>query len=164
MLIELPMIWIVALNLMLWPVIQLGLAWGFTRMPTLWFRPPQRPLPGETVEFYEKRLQIRRWKDRLPDGAAWLGGGFPKAKLAKRDAAYLARFAAETWRGECCHLAAIASTPVFFLWNPPWADGIMLVYALLANLPCIFAQRYNRMRLAGSLHAHRRSRSGQGRS
>ena len=34
----------------------------------------------------------------------------------------------------------------FFLWNPCWADLVMVAYALAANLPCILAQRYNRSR------------------
>ena len=40
----------------------------------------------------------------------------------------------ETRRGELCHWAAIASAPVFVLWNPWWGDTIIL------------AQRYNRAR------------------
>lgn len=158
MFIELPTIWVVVLNVLLWPVIQLGLAWIFTRLPARWFYPPPGPLPGETAEFYQRALRIRRWKDRLPDGAAWLNGGFSKATLAKRDAAYLERFAVETWRGECCHLAAIAATSVFFLWNPLWADGVMLIYAVVANLPCIVAQRYNRLRLAETSRFAKRRR------
>ena len=37
MLIELPIVWIVVLNVAGWPVIQFGLAWLFTRMPVTWF-------------------------------------------------------------------------------------------------------------------------------
>jgi glycosyl-4,4'-diaponeurosporenoate acyltransferase len=36
---------------------------------------------------------------------------------------------------------------VFFLWNPWWGDAVIIVYAIGANLPCILAQRYNRLRL-----------------
>jgi glycosyl-4,4'-diaponeurosporenoate acyltransferase len=39
----------------------------------------------------------------------------------------------------------LASLPIFFVWNPPWACWLMTVYALGANLPCILAQRYNRL-------------------
>lgn len=53
----------------------------------------------------------------------------------------------ETWRGELCHWAALASTPVFALWNPPWAILIMTLCGLLLNIPCILVQRYNRIRL-----------------
>ena len=46
----------------------------------------------------------------------------------------------------CIGKRALGCAPLFFLWNPWWADLIMLTYALMANLPCIFAQRYNRLR------------------
>jgi hypothetical protein len=46
-----------------------------------------------------------------------------------------------------CPAGAIASAPVFFLWNPWWGDLIIVLYALVANLPCILVQRYNRFRL-----------------
>ncbi len=36
---------------------------------------------------------------------------------------------------------------LFFLWNPAWAGWVMVLYATLANGPCIITQRYNRVRL-----------------
>jgi glycosyl-4,4'-diaponeurosporenoate acyltransferase len=135
------------LNIFGWPVIQLVLAWLFTRMPASWFSPGGVPTRGRTEYFYEHVLGIKRWKDRLPDASRWFGGGFAKGELAASNPDYLRRFARETWRGELCHWVALGFAPVFFLWNPWWADLIMLAYALLANLPCILAQRYNRWRL-----------------
>jgi glycosyl-4,4'-diaponeurosporenoate acyltransferase len=41
----------------------------------------------------------------------------------------------------------LLTAPVFCLWNPTWAFLILLTYGLLANLPCIATQRYNRARL-----------------
>ena len=143
--IELPLAWIVILNCAGWPLIQLGLAWGFTHMPERWFRPP-REVAGEAA-LHERFFQVKRWKDRLPDAASWFAGGFAKGRLGGRDADYLQRFIRETWRGELCHWTAMAFTPLFFLWNPPWADAVMVIYALAANLPCIIAQRYNRSRI-----------------
>lgn len=142
----LPVGWIVVLNVAGWPVIQFGLAWLFTRMPVTWFRAP--PPAGWEADgrAYERWVAIKRWKDRLPDAARWFGGGFPKGSLAGLDRAYLERFVRETWRGELCHWVAMAFTPLFFLWNPWWGDAVMVAYALAANLPCILAQRYNRVR------------------
>jgi glycosyl-4,4'-diaponeurosporenoate acyltransferase len=145
--IELPLFWVVALNVTGWPVIQLGLAWLFTRMPAGWFGSGGGRRANGRLRFYEKVFLIKRWKDRLPDAAGWFGGGFAKGNLASKDAAYLRRFIQETWRGEWCHWVALAFAPVFFLWNPWWADLIMTCYAVLANMPCILAQRYNRLRL-----------------
>jgi len=143
--IELPLWWIVVLNCAGWPLIQLGLAWAFTRMPDGWFHPPGS-LPGEGW-CLRHVFWVKHWKDRLPDAAAWFSGGFAKRSLHGSQPEYLRRFIRETWRGELCHWCAIAFVPVFFLWNPPWADGVILAYALAANLPCILAQRHNRLRL-----------------
>jgi glycosyl-4,4'-diaponeurosporenoate acyltransferase len=143
--IELPVAWIIALNCIGWPVIQLGLAWSFTRMPAAWFHAPGTAAFEPVV--YERIFQVKRWKDHLPDAAAWFGGGFAKRSLADRNPGYLRRFIRETWRGELCHWCALAFVPLFFLWNPWWGDLVILIYALAANLPCILAQRHNRIRL-----------------
>lgn len=144
--IELPMPWIVILNVVMWPLIQVVLAWGFIRMPAGWFNPPDSPA-FETTAFYERWLGIKHWKDLLPDGARWFGGGFSKSEMKAVDPLYLRRFIAETWRGELCHYCAFFFVPVFFLWNPWWANLVIVAYAVIGNAPCIIAQRYNRIRL-----------------
>jgi glycosyl-4,4'-diaponeurosporenoate acyltransferase len=146
-LIELPIAWIIVLNVGGWLAIQLGLAWLFTKLPTAWFDAPNAFAWEQAGRFYEVVFRIKAWKDRLPDAARWFGGGFAKATLSEKNRAYLERFIRETWRGELCHWAAIACMPGFFLWNPWWGDLIILAYALAANLPCVLAQRYNRLRL-----------------
>lgn len=153
--IELPVPWIVALNALLWPLIQVGLAWIFLRLPVEWY--PHAPSSGNAW-FYERFLFIKLWKDRLPDGAAWLGAGFTKRRLETKEPAYLERFIAETWRGEICHWCAFAFIPLFALWNPPWAMGVILAYVIAANLPCILALRYNRIRIARLLVRNQASR------
>jgi glycosyl-4,4'-diaponeurosporenoate acyltransferase len=144
--IELSIAWIIVLNVAGWLVIQLGLAWLFTQMPVAWFNPGGARAWERSGRFYESVFRIKRWKKRLPDAARWLGGGFAKGVLAGTDADYLRRFIRETWRGELCHWLAIGCAPLFFLWNPWWGDLIIVGYALAANLPCILAQRYNRIR------------------
>jgi glycosyl-4,4'-diaponeurosporenoate acyltransferase len=158
MLIELPVFWIIVLNCVGWPLIQLGLAWLFTRLPVDWFHPVGFGTGKYESWMLEQVFRIKFWKDKLPDAAGWFGGGFAKRRLAGKDADYLRRFIQETWRGELCHWSALAFVPVFFLWNPWWADVVIVVYALMANLPCILAQRYNRIRLRRVLlGAHRNS-------
>ena len=82
MLIELPIAWIIVLNVAGWPVIQFGLAWAFTRMPVTWFNPGVGRAWEQGGRFYERVFGIKRWKDRLPDAARWFGGGFAKGTLA----------------------------------------------------------------------------------
>ena len=145
--IELPVIWTVTLNVTLWVGIQLALAWGFIRMPAAWFDAPTGAFAFETRGFYQRWLGVKHWKDLLPDGARWFGGGFAKNALLATDSAYLLEFIRETRRGELCHRCALLFIPIFFLWNPWWGDLVIITYAIIANLPCLIAQRYNRIRL-----------------
>jgi glycosyl-4,4'-diaponeurosporenoate acyltransferase len=100
----------------------------------------------ERGAFYDA-LRIRRWKDRLPEAGNVFAGGFSKRTLRTRDPAALTRFVAETRRAEWAHWVIMLATPVFLLWSWPWVELVMVAYALIANLPCILVQRYNRIRL-----------------
>ena len=100
----------------------------------------------------------RSWKGMLPEGAAFFRGGFRKAKLLRRDPEYIERFIRETCRGELVHWVTLAFAPLFILWNPAWAIAVMMGYGIVANVPCIVTQRYNRLRLARAA-AHQRTRS-----
>ena len=64
--IDLPIAWVVALNLAGWPVIQLGLAWAFTRMPVAWFS-PRGGLRERDQQFYERALRITPARRALND-------------------------------------------------------------------------------------------------
>lgn len=151
MLIELPVIWLIVVNILGWLVLHLLIAWAGTRLTAERFNGNRFLYRSRTWEaggrFYERWFRIRQWKDALPDGATWFRGGFPKAALRSHDREYLARFVKETCRGETVHWVVMLAAPLFFIWNPPGAGAIMLVYGVLANLPCIVIQRYNRNRL-----------------
>lgn len=157
--IELPTLWLVAVNVLGWPAIQLAVAWLFMRLPAGSFDPQSwlcRPRMWEAGgRLYERVFAVKLWKRRLPDAAPWFRGGFAKKNLSAADPSYVSRFIGETCRGECAHWTMMLAAPLFFLWNPWWADLIMVAYAIAANLPCILVQRYNRLRL---------SRLGSGRS
>lgn len=104
---------------------------------------------------YRKAFAIHHWKRRLPDGAPWLGG-MAKKRIATRGAEYLESFVIETRRAEAAHWCMLLCTPVFFFWNPPWACAVMATYGIAANLPCIVAQRANRIQLRRLLLRRRR--------
>jgi glycosyl-4,4'-diaponeurosporenoate acyltransferase len=151
MLIQLSIPVIVVLDIVVWFLIHLGMAWLFTRLPDSRFNPAGficRPRPWErSGRLYDRVFAVKRWKGLLPDGAALFAGGFRKRHLADRSPAYYRQFIVETCRGEAAHWAVILCVPVFFIWNTGWANLVMVVYALAANMPCILAQRYNRLRL-----------------
>lgn len=152
------LIW--AANLLGWPLIHLAVASAALRLPQhlfaqdTWITAP-RPWEREG-RLYRDWLMIRRWKSLLPDGAQWLGG-FAKRRIISRDPSYLEQFLLETRRAELAHWCMILCLPLFFLWNPPWACLVMAAYALAANLPCILAQRYNRIALHRVVRTRRRA-------
>lgn len=161
MLWELPAGWLVALNILAWAVVHMATAWGMTQLQAERFDPASWLFRGRGWEhggrIYERLLRVQRWKSRLPDGAALFKRGFRKKRFTSRDPAYLRRFVRETCRGELAHWSAIAAAPLFFLWNPPHLGAVMILYALLANLPFIVVQRYNRFRLEGILERRGRA-------
>lgn len=95
---------------------------------------------------YKKVFKVQLWKKWLPDAAPWFKGGIAKKDLPSLSADSVQRFMVETCRGELTHWISMAVAPVFFFWNLPWVGGVMILYAVVANLPCIITQRFNRIR------------------
>lgn len=96
--------------------------------------------------WYRRRLLIHRWKDRVPEAGALFDGGISKRELPALDAQGLEVFVRETRRAELAHWWALWCSPLFVLWNPPLAAGLLVSYGVLVNLPFIAIQRYNRFR------------------
>ena len=160
MLFSLPVHWLIAVDITAWLVIHLAVAWAGTQLSADRFNPRgwlYRERPWEFGgRFYEKMAGIRAWKHLLPDGAALFAGGFRKARLVRRTPEYLQAFVVETCRGEAVHWVVAACSLLFFLWNPWYVGVIMVGYGLAANMPCILAQRYNRIRLLRVIRARGR--------
>lgn len=151
MLIELPIFWTILINILLWLSIHLTIAYLATILPSglinidsTVFREWNWEKGGR---FYEKYFRIRLWKELLPDGSALFKKGFRKKRMVSASPEYINRFIIEVCRAEMAHWIVILCSPVFFIWNPLWAGIVMIFYAIAANMPCILAQRYNRIRL-----------------
>ena len=99
------------------------------------------------MQSYQRRLAIRRWKGLLPDAGDAFPGGVRKSALVQRAPRSLRQLQAETRRAELVHLALWPGWLFTCLWLPPEAVAINLVFATLFNLPCLWLQRYNRLRL-----------------
>jgi glycosyl-4,4'-diaponeurosporenoate acyltransferase len=147
---------------LLWSVL---IGWLAHRLPPraldhdTWLTGP-RPWP-ESRSGFETRLAIRRWKALLPDAGTAFPGGVAKTSLVARDRATLQRLLEETRRAELVHLALWPFWTVTLLWLPPAGVVINLVFATLFNLPCLWLQRYNHLRVQRALQALIR-RPGQG--
>ena len=148
--------WVV--NILGWPLIHLATGFVALRLPARLFAEDNWLTESRSWErdgnFYRNWLAVRKWKSLLPDGAPWLGG-MAKKKIQTRNSTYLEQFLWETRRAEWAHWCMFSFLPFFFLWNPPWACLVMTAYASAANLPCIVAQRYNRISLDRVLRRNR---------
>jgi len=145
----------------LWVAIAADVAgWAFVQVGSgyLAHRLPDRLLGTDTWllrergwerggRFYVETARIRRWKGLLPEAGAFFAGGVSKRTLGGRTHADLTRLARETRRAELAHLLMMLPTPVFVACNRPLLAPFMALYALAVNVPCIAAQRYNRIRL-----------------
>jgi len=134
----------------LWPVFQFAAAYlclkindRFFQHDTFIFRSAAWEKRGK---IYDQLFRIRRWKRFLPDGAALFKNGFRKKHLASLSRDYLAQYLIESCRAELGHWVAILPFWVFGFFTPFPVVFYMLAYAIIINLPCILAQRYNRPR------------------
>jgi glycosyl-4,4'-diaponeurosporenoate acyltransferase len=149
-----------ALGWLLWSLLVGGVA---NRLPAAWLARDSwftRPRAwGERADAYERQLAIRQWKRWLPDAGPALPAGVRKAALVRPDRAALQRLCAETRRAELVHLALWPFWLVTALWLPPLGVLLNLLFATVFNLPCLWVQRYNRLRLQALLQRMGRGRS-----
>lgn len=154
-----------ALNVALWAGAQVSAGYAAHRLPLDrlqrdgWLLRLRRFEAGG--RWYERRLRIRRWKDRVPEAGAFFAGGMTKRTLPARRDGGLERFVAETRRAELAHWASFACLPFCIIWNELLGVAVMLLYGLVVNLPPIAIQRYNRARLTRVLTA-RSARAARG--
>lgn len=152
---ELSLALTIALDFAAWFVFHMAAALCTLNMPDRWFATDHwlyRTRDWERQgQFWHHVFRVRNWKERLPDGAQLIGRGYAKKRLQATHADELVRFVHESRRAELTHYLAMLPAPLFFLWNPAWVGWFMIGYALIANAPCIIAQRYNRPRFINVL-------------
>lgn len=155
-------IWVWVANVLGWPVIQIGIARWALRQPIQKYEHDSWLTRERNWELrgrlYTRIFRVDHWKRFLPDGAVWMGGA-EAVRLTIRGRSDCERFLAETRRAEQAHWYMLFCTPVFLLWNPAWAFAVMAIYGVLANIPCILAQRYNRTRAEATLTRTRKQRA-----
>lgn len=142
---------LILLNSVIWLSIHLTLSILATKIPEEflerkghWFRLASWEEEGA---FWQRWLHIRSWKDLLPDSTLFFNQNYDLSRLSSVKEEDLNRFLIETRRAELTHWLSILPSGLFFLWNPPWAGWINLLYGIGVNLPFILIQRYNRPRL-----------------
>lgn len=144
--------WTIILCFLVWPVLQVGAALICFYMPNSYFSPNSFLFRTRKFEkdgrIYDSVFCVSHWKHLLPDGGAiFKKRGFRKKNLDSFSKDNLNRFLVESARGELTHWLAILPFWVFGFIAPVRVLWYMLAYALIINLPCIIAQRYNRPRV-----------------
>ena len=164
--IELTPVAAVIVDVIVWALTGTAIGFGLHRVPADRFEADSWLTRLRAFErdgrWYEAHLGIKRWKSRLPEAGALFRGGFSKRSLATGSRAHLARFVIETRRAEVTHWAVLAVAPAFALWNPWGLTVVMWCYAVVANVPCLVIQRYNRARLLRVLDREVRSGAAAG--
>ncbi len=144
-------LWLVAGIAAVWPVLYFAAGFIAHRLPGRCLRPDGWLFRERRWEqggrFYDRRLGIRGWKDRLPEAGALYRGGFSKRNLQGTDTSHVRVFVRETCRAEAGHWCTVLLSFTFFAWLPWWIALFMPPVGLLGNIPCIAVQRYNRPRL-----------------
>ncbi len=151
MLLDLPTLPTILLDIAAWLIIHVGVSYLITQIPLssfdagFWLYKQKKWEKNGRV--YVRIFGLKRWKRKLPDGAVLFKKGFQKKHLKDIDDVYIDSFIRETCRAELAHWVMFLIGPIFFVWNIWWVGIVMVIYALLTNLPCIVIQRYNRIRL-----------------
>ena len=152
----------VALSCAAWVLVGVVSGYLLVRLPAesfaedSWLTRPRRF--EDSGRWYQRRLRIRRWKDRLPEKGDLFRGGFSKRHLVDRSDAHLRRFVAETRRAEYVHWCNLGAGPVFLIWCTPLLGAVMIGFGVVAHLPFIVVQRFNRERLTRILDRRARVR------
>lgn len=150
MVISLSNTWSLLLSAVLWPAWGFFTGWWYRRLDADELLRDRWHLRVREFErggrWYDGRLGIRRWKDRLPETGGWFG--VSKRELPGQSSEDLEAFLVECRRGELTHWAILFITPAFALWNSGMALLIVTVVGLAASIPFIAVLRYNQLRIA----------------
>ncbi len=140
------------LFIVLWIIFQVAASLLSLKLNSKYFLPGSflfRPRIWENNgSIYKSIFKVQKWKDYLPDGGGLFKGGFRKKHLQDSSKAALEKYLIESCRAEFCHWICILPFWVFGFFGPIEVIFYMLLYALIINMPCIIAQRYNRPRIS----------------
>lgn len=106
-------------------------------------------------EIYQKVFRVKSWKERMPDSSFFNKNKFTKKRLHDYSENSLRNYLIESRRAEFVHVLSITPFWIWIIFSRVEVMLLMLIYALLANIPCIIIQRYNRPRIINYLNRKR---------
>jgi len=108
---------------------------------------PFKPFAFERHGKIYEKLDIKKWKDALPDMSRYLKWLTPKNLKAGASSSHIGTLIQESCIAELSHsILVLLSHTILVWWKNGWAWIFLAVYNLLFNLPYIMIQRYNRPR------------------
>lgn len=96
-------------------------------------------------KWYDDKLYIKKWKDRLPQHIG--KNGFSKQHFTNLSKEYIDTFIMETCRAEWEHSISCFYIVITFIISPFKIALIFSLFTIAANIPFLIIQRYNRFRL-----------------
>ena len=94
-------------------------------------------------QIYDK-LNVRKWKNKVPDMSKYLDSLYPKSISSRPTASQMDRLIKESCVAEFIHVMLIASSPLCYLSIDSGYSMFFTVLYILGNVPYIIIQRYNR--------------------
>lgn len=154
------LIWLLFINLIAWLILHFAISALCFYIPLSYFLKDNvifRIMKWEQGgKLWDRLFSVKKWKKHLIDGSSIVKKSYNKSHLHGTNKESLTVFMAETKRAELTHWLLLLPAPLFFLWNPAWAGWVNVVYAVLANVPFIVTQRYNRGRLERILRVNKK--------
>jgi len=151
---------IALLNIFIWPVAHVSVSWWALRLDSTKFHSEDFLYRERFWEFggalYERLFLIKKWKRLLPDGAAMLGVEVSRNINSLLTPTGQQKLFNETMRSELAHWMTMIIGLLLSVFNSFEVWLVMLAYAIVANVPCILAQRYNRIKLGKILTKKKR--------
>lgn len=109
-----------------------------------------RVLPGRyNIKFAEKKLKIKKWKDKMPQMSDWSKNVYDKSKLNDSSIETLRFYLGEFEKGIYAHGLPpyLALFPVLFAWDNLYAQALNLLGFSLQVI-YLMIQRYNYVRFS----------------
>lgn len=108
---------------------------------------PYKSFPFEKNGRIYQKIGIHYWKDTVPDMSRYLTSMVQKRINVFRSAQYIDDLIRETCVAELVHCMLILLSPIFVLAIEGTAGFLGMCAYIIANIPFILIQRYNRPRL-----------------
>ncbi|HKK96501.1 MAG TPA: hypothetical protein VJ916_09350 [Anaerovoracaceae bacterium] len=141
----------IAISFILWPTFQFIASRIANKLPISFYNDNNVLFKTKKWEkggsFYQTYFRIKSWKEYMPDSSFFNKNKYAKKRITDFSDENLYRFLIESRKAELVHILSVLPFWVWIIISRVEVMLLMLLYALIANIPCIIIQRYNRPRI-----------------